>query len=575
MIRKVCSLFKPEDTYKIYVLVFLLCVVAIFEMFGVGLILPFIAVIQSPSIIEQNKWAKIIYDLLGASSINNFIILCSLVILSFYIIKNIAVGWIIYWQSKFLAKAESELSLRLLEKYLSMPYEQYLSRNTAELVNNTTMETSMVFAGLVKPLFIVISDTLVVIAILCLLLYIAPIATLAAMGTSGFCSILFYMLMRNKLKSLGSSRLHHREKMVQWVNQSLGSLKEIIVLNRKGFFLNSFWKHAGAMVGQQTFYETITQLPRLVIESFGVIVLVIITIILIQQPGDFIPTISLFAMAAFRLMPAMNRITASASKVRYYGHTLDMLCKDLSLSLVDNLQKNDKQLTTNHQPFFTKEILLHEISYAYPGTEKQVLQNINLIIKKGDSVGIIGQSGAGKSTLVDILLGLLKAQHGKILVDGNDIQNNLLSWRKHISYMPQVVYLTDDTIKRNVALGISDAEINNAQIWEALKKAQLDEFVRNQPDGLETLVGERGARISGGQRQRIGIARALYNKPDILILDEATTALDPETENLICTTLKEIAKDITIIAISHQPALIAIADRVYRMDSGKLTLENR
>lgn len=576
MIQKILSLFKAEDRARIYALILFLFIAAMLEMCGVGMIMPFIAIIQSPVIIEQNKWFKLLYDALPVSSYNDFVILFSIIILAFYMVKNVAVGWIIYWQSKFLAKAESEIAADLLDKYLSMPYEQYLSRNTAELVNNTTMETSLLFAGLVKPFFIVISDTLVVAAILLLLMYIAPTATLAAMGTIGICSFLFYITLRARLKNLGRMRQHHREKMVQWVNQGLGSMKEIIVLGRKNFFINSFWKHAYEMIGQQTFYETVVQLPRLIIESFGVIVLVIITIILLKQQGDFLPIISLFAMAAFRLMPAINRITSSATKVRYYNHTLEVLYKDLKGGWA--VVSAQAELSTLepciwHPEPFSKEILIHDVAYAYPGTEAQVLENMNLVIKKGDSVGIIGASGSGKSTLVDILLGLLPPQHGKVMVDGVDIRKDLLAWRRHISYMPQVVYLTDDTIKNNVALGIPYDEIDEVLVWESLRKAQADNFVRELENGLETFVGERGSRLSGGQRQRIGIARALYNKPDILILDEATTGLDPETELRICNTLKEIAKNITIIAISHQPALISIANKVYRMESGKLTLE--
>lgn len=573
MIKKVFSLFIENERIYAYLLVLLLVIAAVLEMFGVGLIMPFIALIQSPDLVEKNKWAKLAFDALRASSYSNFIILCSLVILIFYLVKNLIVGLIIFWQSRFLARSESRLAVGLLSRYLAMPYERFLARNSAELVNNIAVETANLFAGLVKPLFIVISDSLVVVAILCLLIYVAPGATFAAMGSVGICSLIFYLLLRKRLRELGQKRQHHKEQMVQWVNQSLGSLKEIVVLGREKFFIDRFWHHAHEMIGQQTFYETVTQLPRIVIESFGVIVLVLITIILINQQGDFLPTISLFAMAAFRLMPAVNRITSSATKIRYYNHMLDMIYNDYKgLAGSNNFNINNQ----NSQPHegFKKEILIDNIAYAYPGTDKQVLTNLSLLIKKGDSVGIIGSSGAGKSTLIDILLGLLKPQHGNILVDGVDINNNLDNWRKEISYMPQVVYLTDDTIKRNVALGIADEDIDEELVWECLRKAHADEFVRNMENGLETFVGERGGRLSGGQRQRIGIARSLYNKPSILVLDEATTALDPKTEALICKTLKEIATNITVIAISHQPALIAITNRVYTMQDGTLGIVN-
>ena len=249
MIQKILAIFKREDHAKIYVLILLLCIAALFEMFGVGMIMPFIAIIQSPDIIQKNKWFALAYEVLHAGSYNSFVILLSVLILVFYMVKNIAESWIIYWQSKFLARAESELATRLLDSYLSMPYVSYLQRNTAQLVNNVTMECSMLFAGLLKPFFIVISDTLVVAAILGLLLYISPAATLAAIATIGFCSAVFYIIMRSRLRNLGKLRQHHREQMVQWVNQSLGSIKEVIVRQRKDFFVGRFWRHSFEMIG--------------------------------------------------------------------------------------------------------------------------------------------------------------------------------------------------------------------------------------------------------------------------------------------------------------------------------------
>lgn len=563
LLHQTRAIFPPKESWKLILLLVTMVVAAVMEMVGVGLVMPFIALLERPEVITEQPVLQRIYTFSGAASYQQFLLMLSGALILFYLVKNLFLGWITYWQSAFLAVSEAEVSTKLLTKYLAMPYVRFTQRNTAELVNNITVETTLLFAGLVKPVFFILSDAFVTVAIMALLLYIEPLATICAVGVTVGSVVVFYYLLRGPLKYLGASRQHHREKMIQWVNQSLGSVKEITVLGRTRFFEDRFRAHAEGMIHTQTFYETVTQLPRMVIESFGVIVLMVILMVMVQTGGNFISTLSLFAMAAFRLMPSINRAAACATKVRYYTKTLNNLYRDLEMETKasDSSGKNVR---------FTKDIVLKDIVFSYPGCTHRVLDGLQLTVHKGTSVGIVGPSGEGKSTLVDILLGLLPPQEGCVLVDGVDIRENLSDWHKHISYMPQTVYLTDDTVRRNVALGVPDAEINEEKVWQALEKAQLAEFIRTLPEGLEANVGEQGTRLSGGQRQRIGIARALYNEPDVLILDEATTALDPQTETKICQTLQTIAHDITIIAISHQPALIAIADTVYRLTEGKV-----
>ncbi len=572
MIRKILSLIGNENKGKVYFLICCLFAEALLEMLGVGIILPFITTIQNPDLIHENRYLKLVYNYIGINSFSNFIMLFSVVILLFYLIKNSIIGYTIFWQSRFLASMEAGIATNLLSKYLGMDYEKYLSRNTANLINNISIELPLIFAGLIKPFFILISDSLIVFLILSLLIFIAPEATLAAIITIGSAAFLFYFTFRNRLKNVGKIRQENREKMVKWVGQGFGGLKELTILNRKQSFIDNFALHAQELIGIQTFSETTSLLPRIIIETFGVLVLVVITLILLQEPKNFLPIIALFAMAAFRMMPAISRITSSLTKVRYYSHSLNNILNDYTTisSTKTDVEIEDAKLKFS----FNNVITIQSLTYSYPNTQKNVVNNINLEIKKGQSVGIIGPSGSGKSTFVDILLGLLPPQNGSILVDGIDIRNHIKQWHKLISYMPQAIYLTDDSIKRNVAIGVEDNKIDESLVWECLEKAQADEFVRNQPNGLETFVGERGARLSGGQRQRIGIARALYNQPKILILDEATSALDPEVESKICNTLQLLAKEITIIAISHQKKLISIADKVYNMVDGNLALNS-
>jgi len=557
-------MFYAGSGAKLIVLLISMVVAAILEMAGVGLIMPFIAIIDKPEIINENAYLSYIYNLSSVESYKEFLLFFSGLLVVFYIVKNAFLSAIIYWQSAFLSLSEAELSKNILKKYLSMPYLRYINRNSAELVNNISVEVSLLFAGLIKPAFFIISDCFITISIMALLFYVAPVATISVVVLILIVTGLFYLFLRKPLSDLGHSRQYNKEKMVQWINQSLGSMKEIIVSGRSGFFANNFAKHADEMVKTQTFYETVIQMPRIVIETFGVVLLIVVMIVLINSGDNFIPTISLFAMAAFRLMPSINRATSCATKVRYYTKTLNTLHDDMLEIYPPTKKEGAKDVS------FTGEISLNNIHFGYQAGGDNVLNGVDLKIKKGTSVGIIGPSGEGKSTLVDIILGLIEPLEGAVMVDGVNIRDNLRSWHKHLSYMPQSVYLTDDTIRRNIALGVADDEIDDELLWFSAKQAQLDGFINSQKEGLDTIVGDRGARISGGQRQRIGIARALYNRPDVLILDEATTALDPDTEQRICATLKEIAKDITIIAISHQPALISIADEVYRLKDGML-----
>lgn len=561
--HKAIGLFAPRERWKLVVLTGLLVIAALVEMVGVGLVVPIIAAIDQPDILSTNTLMRSMYEFSGTTSTHDFVVWCCTVLIAFYLLKNIYLGVVAYWQSRFLSQSEARASTRLLNNYLSMPYTTFLQRNPSQMVSNITIETSNLFTGLVKPAFIVLSDTLIVFGILALLCYVAPLATLAAATGLGLSALTFYVVLRRPLLKLGRERHYHRNKMVQWTNQSLNSLKELLILGRKDFFRESFKKHALEMRNTQTFYETVVQLPRLVIETFGVVTLLLITMVLLQHQEHFLPTLSLFAMAAFRLMPAAQRITACATKVRYYVQTLHVISDDMHA-----VPSEAYAASPDTRINFIHELVLSDIYYSYEGTNKPILNGLNIRVEKGNSVGVIGPSGEGKTTLVDIMLGLLKPDRGSVCVDGIDIHQNLPSWRSHISYMPQVIYLMDDTIRRNIAFGVPDSEVNEQQLQNAIEQAQLGAFIKNQPKGLDTEVGERGIRMSGGQRQRIGIARALYNQPEILILDEATTGLDPKTENAICETLNAMKQHLTMVIISHQPALAAIADTVYALEGG-------
>jgi len=415
-----------------------------------------------------------------------------------------------------------------------------------------------------------ITELTVLTGLVMLLVILRPIPSLAATGGLLVAGFLFYRVFQTQLYKAGKNRQYYSGLVIQDINQGLGGVKEAKILGREPFFLSRHRIHRKELVRSLESVQIIQQLPRLYFETLAVFALlsvILVTLLQGMKGPEILPTLALFAASAFRLIPSLNRVISSLNKIRFGTHALDMIVHEFR-SLEE--EKNLLWQQTGVIPALTDQLSLKNITYAYPNTEEKVLSNICLEIPKGTSVGFVGSSGAGKTTLIDIILGLLTPTEGTVLVDGVDIQNGLSAWQKQIGYIPQDIYLCDDTLRGNIAFGIPEKEISETQVSQAVQSAQLQAFIEKLPQGLDTVVGERGVRLSGGQRQRVGIARSLYHNPQVLVMDEATAALDNETEAEIMKAIEKLSGEKTLIMIAHRLTTVKNCDCLYFLEGGKI-----
>ncbi|MCS6794304.1 MAG: ABC transporter ATP-binding protein/permease [Oscillatoriaceae bacterium SKYG93] len=572
--QKLLYLFTTRERWQIAGLFILILIGAGFETLGVGLVLPFIFLLENPQRVQETGLLKWVYQAVGEPELRQFLIWASLGLIGINLLKNAYLTWLNYLQCTFTNNKIVELYSRLFRAYLYSPYTFHLQRNSADLIRNLGSETVMFFSGVLIPGLLAITEVTILGCIALFLLILEPITFLAAAGGIGIATIIFYRMVRQKLSDLGWQRQYHQGQMIRMINHGLGGIKEAKVLGREPFFIDEFEKHNIYSNRALKFYQVVSQLPRFFIETVSIVGVMLIVVFVLAQGRDFsdvIPTISLFAAAAFRLMPSINRILNAVTTMRFSSSSVYVLYQDLmELKPVLNRQVVYSRQVAEVQPVFKKEIALQNVFYRYPGASDNALKGVSLTIPKGTSVGFVGYSGAGKTTIVDVILGLLPPTEGQVLVDGRDIHEDLSAWQRLIGYIPQSIYLCDDTLRNNIAFGIPADEINEDWIESAVESAQLTELVKSLPEGLDTLVGERGVRLSGGQRQRVGIARALYHNPEVLVMDEATAALDNQTEAGVMEAVEKLSGEKTLIIIAHRLSTVKNCERLYFMSQGKI-----
>jgi ABC-type multidrug transport system fused ATPase/permease subunit len=471
-------------------------------------------------------------------------------------------------QYRFVYDELVATSRELYRVYLTSPYTYHLQHNTAIFVRNLSNEVLMAYVNVLLPMLTLLTEAVVAVAILAVLLWVSPLATLVAALTLGGASAIFHYLIRRKLHKYGEEQLLYNGERIKWVNQGLGGIKEVKVLTREDYFLGMFDDYNKRFAAAARNAMVLNQMPRLFIETLAIATLLLGIVAVIWGGGtaqDFFPTVALFAMAALRLLPSVNRILTSLIRIGNYWPALETVRKGLKGSTPEGSRGS----TREQQRFsLQSSIEFLGVTYTYPSATKPALSGVTLTIPKGSSVAIVGPSGSGKTTLVDLLLGLLTPQTGCIRLDGQLMDNNLRSWQRVIGYIPQSIYLIDDTVRRNVAFGLPDALIEEDRVWKSLRMARLDEHVLSLPSKLDTVVGERGVTFSGGQRQRIGIARALYHDPDVLVLDEATSSLDAETEREIAETINQFQGKKTLLIIAHRTSTIEKCAIRYELQNG-------
>ncbi|WP_430791422.1 ABC transporter ATP-binding protein [Virgibacillus flavescens] len=582
MVKKLLSFFNKREKKKLLILFFMMIVAAVFETIGIGLIVPLVGIVTNPIIIQEQAILTFLYKVFNFNSTKAFVLFSVGILLAIFVIKNIYLLLFNYAQFRVILNQQVKLSRDLFKEYLVKPYSFHLQRNTADLLNNVNGEVAKLFQGIVISGFQLITEVLVTVCILVLLLITAPVATLVASILLGGSVFLFFSFLRKKISNLGVEQQIVNGTMIKWVNQGLGASKEVKVSGKENFFIKAYTGQSQIKANNSRYMKMLEQVPRLFIETLLVSIVLITMLIIVLQgtsTAQVVSTMALFAMAAFRLMPSITRIVALVTTIRYSQPALNVVYYDLFLNK-ENTQYNSNlanMLPINKgKKSFVDSLKLEHVSFRYPNQETYSIQDVSLTIPIGKSVAFIGESGAGKTTLVDIILGLFPPESGSVLIDGKNLYELKSLWQQKIGYIPQSIFLSDDTIRSNVAFGIEREHISDFEVWRALEQAQLKEFVEALPDQLETSVGERGVRISGGQRQRIGIARALYHNPEILFMDEATSALDNETEKEIMKAIDGLKGQKTLIIIAHRLSTIENCDIVYEMSKGKLvSIEDR
>jgi len=569
VIKKIWSLLSVSEHRKGLILLFLMMISTGLEILGIGLIIPTILLLTNSNLIEKFPILQPFLEFIGNPDQATLVIYGMLSLVFIYALKNLFLAFFAWVQAKYTFYIQTRLSQYLFELYLRRPYTFHLQRNSAQLFRNITGEVGMFSSG-INTSIMLISEILVMFGISILLIMVEPLGTIIVVSVLGFAGWCFNYISKRHIVRWGEERQYHEGLRIQHLQQGLGGVKDVKILGREFEFLEQYRKHNILSARTAVFQKILQALPRLWLELLAVCGLATLVLTMLSKGREFdsiLPALAVFTVAGFRIMPSVSRMLNSIQTLRFSLPVIDVLYKEINflVPFENNLSK-DKVILRN-------ELNIQKVSYTYPNTNKPSLLGVSLKIKQGESVGIIGSSGSGKTTLADLLLGLLTPDEGKVLVDDKDIQCSIRTWQDQIGYVPQSIYLTDDTLRRNVAFGISNENIDADVVWHAIRAAQLDEFVKTLPMGLDTMIGEHGVRLSGGQRQRIGIARALYHDPSVLLLDEATSALDMQTEHGVMEAVRALKGKKMIIIVAHRLSTVESCDRLYEIEDGRLIQE--
>jgi ABC-type multidrug transport system fused ATPase/permease subunit len=570
--KKLLNLLSTGEHKRLGLLLIMMVAMALVDIIGVASILPFVSVLSNPSIIDTNFILNTIFQTskrFGVKNNEEFLFIFGIFVFSLLIISLTIKAITTYVQVRFVHMCEYSISKRLVENYLSQPYSWFLNQHSADLGKTILSEVSYIVAGGIRPLLELLAKGVIAIALIILLIVVHPkIALIICFSMSGAYVLIFY-LIRNYLNKTGNERLENNQIRFLSVSEAFSAVKEIKVGGLEKNYIKLFSNSSKTFAQNQANSQITSQLPRFILEAiaFGGVLLIILYIM--AQTGSFnnaLPIIALYVFAGYRLIPALQQIYSAFIQLTFIGPSIDKLTRDIKNLKPSTLNQNEDILS------FNKKITLKNIHYNYPGTSRTALKDINLTIPAKSIVGLVGPTGSGKTTTVDIILGLLEPQKGTLQVDGKNItKKNSRSWQRCIGYVPQHIYLSDDTVAGNIAFGVNPQDINLSAVKKAAKIANIHEFVLELlPNKYQTRIGERGVKLSGGQRQRIGIARALYQSPKVLVLDEATSALDNLTEQVVMKSIYNLDQVMSIIIIAHRLNTVKNCDIIFKFDKGKI-----
>lgn len=575
IIRKMNKLLDGKQKRSMAGLIFLMVIGAFLQTAGVGLLVSVVNLVIDPQAVENSRLAGALYALLGGGSYKRFAILVMSLLILTYVLKNI----FLYIQQKlmyaFVYTNQFRTSERLMRNYLRRGYEFYLNADTAVVQRSITSDVNNMYA-LILALLQLFSDSVVTVFVVTYCLWTNGVMTIIMGVALGILMLAIKKILKPIMFKAGKDNQDYYSGLFKWISQTVQGIKDVKISGKENYFLEEYRKCGKGYVEAVQKYSLYNNIPKLLIETVCVTILVgymMVQVLSGVSTEEMMAVLSTLAAAAFVLLPCVNRINNQINSLAYF--------EPFFMGVADNLQDEISGEKVDFTDFkkpveklpVKEAIRMRDITYAYPNSDRLIFDHADLEIPVGKSVGIVGVTGAGKSTVVDILLGLLKVREGKILADNTDIMTNYRGWLKNVGYIPQMIFMLDDTIRKNVAFGVPEEEIDEARVWEVLREAQLDDFVRSLPEGLDTGIGERGIRLSGGQRQRISIARALYADPEVLILDEATSALDNDTEAAIMESINRFQGRKTLLIIAHRLQTIEKCDMVYRVIDGKIERE--
>lgn len=575
-IFQIFNIFTKQQLRYCGFIVLAMIVGAMLEAVGIGAILPLISLMGQPDFLVRHPEIGHIAEALGIVSHTQFIMVCAGGLIVLYLIKNTYMAWETKLQIDFSMRNQIKFSTEIMTNYLCKGYLFHLDHNSATLLRNVNAGGQVIYSTMLIATFTLMTELITAFAIWLMLVVMDAFTAVVVAGIMGAMMYGIVKAFRRNISKQAKIQNAFAAGYIKCVNQGLGAIKETKVMRKEKYFLEDFSRTYQQYGEANRKYLFINQLPRMLIETMvvsGLLVMIVAKLAMGSTPEEIVPLLGVLALAAFRLMPSANRIVNLFNTIKFQQPLFYELYPEL-MDIKERQESRKESYYLSEQPKlkFEKSILVNKLRFAYPEGREDVLRDVSFSIDKGDFAGIIGPSGAGKTTFVDILLGLLKPSDGNIQVDGQNIFDNIRSWQANLAYVPQSIYLIDGSVKENIALGVAPENIDNARIEKSLHMAELYDFVSDLPEGMETRVGERGVKLSGGQRQRIGIARALYQQPEVLILDEATSALDNDTEKSITDTILKLKGQITIIAIAHRLSTLAECDYKIEFADGKATV---
>lgn len=577
LLGKVRAIFDRKQKWQLVGLGIMIFIGGLLETLGVSAMIPVVQALLAPDelmgYIDRIPVVKNLCDALSITTVKQVTMALLYGMMAIYVIKNLYILLLTYMQNTFITKNRNRMISRVMAEFLNRPYEKYLGADIPTVFRITDSDIPQTFS-LILAMLQLASEVVVSCLIFMVLLLNDPGMTLFIIAVFGLLTLFIVKVFKPRLNRIGARNQAIQSRIAKWRIQATYGLKDVKVLNREEFYVRNYYEtgKVGAEVARN--YAVLNNMPRLLIETVFIVSVLGFLVVYINGGGDItamVTTISAFAIAAVRVLPSVNRINTYITEIAYTQPSLDFVYDNLQEGMKTDAMLAERRAYSQVEKLkLDHQIELDHISFHYPDSDKNIFEDAHMIVPKGKSVGIIGTSGAGKSTIVDILLGLLHAQIGTITCDGVDIFKNYESWLAQIGYIPQSIYLIDESIRDNIAFGIDADKIDEKRIWEVLEEAQLKEFVEELPEGLDTTIGDRGVRLSGGQRQRIGIARALYNDPEILVFDEATSALDNDTEAAVMEAVNSFHGRKTMIIIAHRLNTIEKCDMIYKVENMKL-----